>query len=138
MIRKILSSLFFIFWAFNFLFSQSPEWVNFTANKNILSLTVEGNYIWVGTKGGLVRLNMLTGEKVNYNSANSGLPDNYVHAIVIDGQGNKWIGTAGGLAKFDGVNWTIYNTSNSNLPVNWIFSTVIDAQGNKWIGTWGG
>lgn len=83
MIRKILSSLFFIFWAFNFLFSQSPEWVNFTANKNILSLTVEGNYIWVGTKGGLVRLNMLTGEKVNYNSANSGLPDNYVHAIAI-------------------------------------------------------
>ena len=102
MIRKILSSLFFIFWAFNFLFSQSPEWVNFTANKNILSLTVEGNYIWVGTKGGLVRLNMLTGEKVNYNSANSGLPDNYVHAIAIDGEGNKWIGTdRGGLAKFD-------------------------------------
>jgi ligand-binding sensor domain-containing protein len=94
--RKILSFLFFILWAFNFLFPQSPEWVNFTANKNILSLTVEGNYIWVGTKGGLVKLNMLTGEKVNYNSANSGLLDNLVLAIAIDLQGNKWMGTEKG------------------------------------------
>jgi hypothetical protein len=31
--------------------------------------------------------------------------------------GNKWIGTdGGGLAKFDGVNWTVYNKSNSGLP----------------------
>jgi ligand-binding sensor domain-containing protein len=43
--------------------------------------------------------------------------DNRVKAIAIDGQGNKWIGTrGGGLAKFDGVNWTVYNTSNSGLP----------------------
>jgi ligand-binding sensor domain-containing protein len=54
-----------------------------------------------------------------YNTSNSGLPDNYVRAIAIDGQGNKWIGTLGeGLAKFDDVNWTVYNTSNSGLPDN--------------------
>jgi hypothetical protein len=42
-------------------------------------------------------------------------------AIAIDGQGNKWIGTyGGGLAKFDGVNWTVYNTSNSGLPDNYV------------------
>jgi ligand-binding sensor domain-containing protein len=45
-----------------------------------------------------------------YNTSNSGLPDNDVTAIAIDGGGNKWIGTyGGGLAKFDGVNWTVYN-----------------------------
>jgi hypothetical protein len=33
------------------------------------------------------------------------LPHNWVNAIAIDGEGNKWIGTfGGGLAKFDGVN----------------------------------
>jgi hypothetical protein len=26
------------------------------------------------------------------------------------------LGCWGGLAKFDGVNWTVYNTSNSGLP----------------------
>jgi hypothetical protein len=74
-----------------------------------------------------------------YNTSNSGLPDNWVFAIAIDGQGNKWIGTdGGGLAKFDGINWTVYNTSNSGLPDNYVFAIAIDGQGNKWIGTYGG
>jgi ligand-binding sensor domain-containing protein len=42
----------------------------------------------------------------------------------------------GGIAKFDGVNWTVYKTSNSGLPDNDVKSIAIDAQGNKWIGTW--
>jgi ligand-binding sensor domain-containing protein len=71
-----------------------------------------------------------------YNTSNSGLPNNDVWAIAIDGQGNKWIGTdGGGLAKFDGVNWTVYNTSNSGLPYNRVYAIAIDGQGNKWIGT---
>jgi hypothetical protein len=31
-----------------------------------------------------------------YNTLNSGLPDNFINAIAIDKQGNKWIGTDGG------------------------------------------
>jgi ligand-binding sensor domain-containing protein len=55
-------------------------------------------------------------------------------------KGNKWIGTdrGGGLAKFDGVNWTVYNTSNSGLPNKYITAIAIDSLGNKWIGTGGG
>jgi ligand-binding sensor domain-containing protein len=54
-----------------------------------------------------------------YNTSNSGLPNDWVWAIAIDLEGNKWIGTlGGGLAKFDGINWTVYNTSNSGLPYN--------------------
>jgi ligand-binding sensor domain-containing protein len=44
----------------------------------------------------------------------------------------------GGLAKFDGVNWTVYNTSNSGLPLTMLSSIAIDGEGNKWIGTYGG
>jgi hypothetical protein len=79
-----------------------------------------------------------TQEWIVYNTSNSGLPENYVRALAIDGQGNKWIGTLGGLAKFDGVNWTVYNTSNSGLPSNLVNAIAIDGQGNKWIGTYGG
>jgi ligand-binding sensor domain-containing protein len=64
------------------------------------------------------------------------LPDDWVTAIAIDVQGNKWIGTyRGGLAKFDGINWTVYDIWNSKLPSNTVFSIAIDGQGNKWIGT---
>jgi len=117
--------------------SQTQEWIGFTSGKEILCLAEEGQYLWVGTNGGLVKLNKLTGEFIVYGKWNSGLPINYVRAIAIDGQGNKWIGTeGGGLAKFDGVNWTVYNTSNSGLPDNWVYAIAIDGQGNKWIGTW--
>jgi ligand-binding sensor domain-containing protein len=124
----------------NFPLSQPQEWIGFTSGKNILCLADEGQYLWVGTAGGgLVKLNKSTGEFIVYDKWNSKLPDNFVWAIAIDGQGNKWIGTAvGGLAKFDGVNWTVYNTSNSGLPVNTVTAIAIDGEGNKWIGTYGG
>ncbi|MEZ5083384.1 MAG: two-component regulator propeller domain-containing protein [Bacteroidales bacterium] len=73
-----------------------------------------------------------------YNTSNSGLPSNYIHAIAMDQNGSKWIGTSNGLVKFDENNWTIYNTSNSGLPSNAINGIVIDGIGTKWIGTWNG
>ncbi len=75
-------------------------------------------------------------EWIVYNTENSGLPDGMVTSLAIDKNGNKWIGTHRGLAKFDGVNWTVYNTDNSRLPFNFVFSITIDGHGNKWIGTW--
>ena len=120
----------------NFALSQNPEWINFTAGNYVGAIAVEGNYIWVGTSGGLVKIDRTTGNMTFYNRANSGLPSNWVWSIAIDGQGNKWIGTGGGgLAKFDGVNWTVYNTGNSGLPDNDVNAIAIDGQGNKWIGT---
>jgi ligand-binding sensor domain-containing protein len=136
---KSIISLILIFISTNFLLSQSQVWIGFTSGKFILSIADDGNYLWVGTAGGLVKLNKYTGQFIVYDKWNSQLPDNSVQAIAIDEQGNKWIGTyGGGLAKFDGVNWIVYDTSNSGLPHNWVYSITIDKQGNKWIGTYGG
>jgi len=112
-------SLALIFISTNFLFSQTQEWIVYTNGKYINCLADEGEYLWVGTEhGGLVKLNKSNGDFIIYDKLNSGLPSNWVNAIAIDGQGNKWIGTnGGGLAKFDGVSWTVYNSSNSGLPL---------------------
>jgi ligand-binding sensor domain-containing protein len=135
---KPFISLVFVLIVINPSLSQTQEWIGFTSGKEIWCLAEEGQYLWVGTNGGLVKLNKLTGEFIVYGKWNSGLPINDVRAIAIDGQGNKWIGTVGGLAKFDGINWTVYNTSNSGLPANYVRAIAIDGQGNKWIGTGGG
>jgi surface antigen len=123
-------------------------WNSGLPSNYVFAIAIDGGgNKWIGTipywngstyvGGGLSRF-----DGVNwtvYNTSNSGLPDNRVTTIVIDIQGNKWIGTyGGGLAKFDGVNWTVYNTSNSGLPDNLVARIVIDIQGNKWIGTYGG
>jgi streptogramin lyase len=133
---KSIISLILILITTVFSVSFSQEWSVHLARKQINCLADEGEYLWVGTAGGLVKLNKSTGEFIVYDKWNSKLPDNYVTAIAIDEQRNKWIGTwGGGLAKFDGVNWTVYNTSNSGLPDNYVYAIAIDEQGNKWIGT---
>ncbi len=81
----------------NFSLSQTKEWIVYTSGNYISSLAEEGNYLWVGTRGGgLVKLDKTTGEFIVYDKLNSGLPDNDVYGIAVDGQGNKWIGTYGG------------------------------------------
>ena len=125
-------------------FAQNTEWINYTNGDNVNALAENGEYIWAGTNGGLVKIDKTSGEIAFYNRANSGLPHNQVNSIAIDDSGNKWIGTGvewsggGGLASFDGTNWTVYNESNSGLPSNPVSSIAIDSSGNKWIGTGGG
>jgi ligand-binding sensor domain-containing protein len=66
------------------------------------------------------------------------LTDDNINAIAIDRSGNKWLGTWGGLTKFDGVNWTVFTTSNSELYDDNVNAIAIDRSGNKWVGTSGG
>lgn len=61
-----------------------------------------------------------------FNFENSGLPDNQIQAIAIDNNNAKWIGTAKGLAYFDGITWKVYDTSNSALPSSVIYSIYQD------------
>ena len=113
--------------------AQNPEWVNYTNGDHILSIAEEGDVIWIGTNGGLVRIDRITENVFFYNKGNSGLPDLVVRSIAIDSEGNKWIGTfTGGLIRYDGDNWTIYNTLNSDLPDNFVYAITVDAEGNKW------
>ena len=92
-----------------------------------------GNELWMGAfAGGLIKLDKTTEEITFFNHANSGLPHNDVYSLAIDGS-NIWIGTWGGLAKFDGSNWTTYDTSNSGLPDNVIRALAVDGS-DIWVG----
>jgi len=73
-----------------------------------------------------------------YNTINSGLPDNSVRSVAIDGSGKKWIATDYGLAVFNDTTWIVYQTNNSGLPDNAVRSIVIDKTDNVWAGTFNG
>ncbi|MFC2131925.1 T9SS type A sorting domain-containing protein, partial [Bacteroidota bacterium] len=70
-----------------------------------------------------------------YNETNSGLPSDWISCLAIDDKGDKWIGTSGGLVKYDGENWTTYDNTNSDLPDDYVRCITIDSNGDKWIGT---
>ncbi len=64
----------------------------------------------------------------NFNSSD-GLPSNTVYAIVQDGEGLLWIGTRGGLCRFDGTrfeSWREYGRVNA---------LSVDKENRIWIGT---
>jgi signal transduction histidine kinase/ligand-binding sensor domain-containing protein len=65
-----------------------------------------------------------------------GLPQNSVKAIVQTRDGYLWLGTWGGLARFDGVRFTIFNRANTPaLGDNRITALAEGADGSLWIGT---
>ncbi len=65
-----------------------------------------------------------------------GLPQNTVNCILQTRDGYLWIGTEGGLARFDGIQFTVFNRSTTpQLPWNQINSLYQDAQGVLWIST---
>src|ERR1700734_2191717 len=43
-----------------------------------------------------------------------GLPQNSVNAMLQDHRGYIWIGTFGGLARFDGARFTLFNSANTS------------------------
>ena len=96
------------------------------------------------------------GNWTQYNTLNSGLPDNNIQALLLDGTGGLWVGTLnGGLAHRDVVGtwavyradiwgyneqgeWTLITPKNSGLPHNSVSQLVSDGVGGLWIATSGG
>jgi signal transduction histidine kinase/ligand-binding sensor domain-containing protein len=65
----------------------------------------------------------------------NGLPDNAVTAVVQTRDGYIWIGTYGGLVRFDGVRFVVYNSASTpGLQSDRVTSLYEDAQGALWIG----
>jgi ligand-binding sensor domain-containing protein/signal transduction histidine kinase len=68
-----------------------------------------------------------------------GLPDNLVQAIAQTPDGYLWVGTRGGLARFDGVQFTAYDSKNTPaLRNSSVTALCADRFGALWIGTDGG
>jgi ligand-binding sensor domain-containing protein len=76
---------------------------------------------------------------VDFWQEDSGLPQKYVRAILQTRDGYLWIGTRGGLARFDGVRFSVYDDHQPDtLPESEIASLAEDPDGSLWIGTHGG
>ena len=73
---------------------------------------------------------------INY-SIENGLAQTQVETLFQDHNGFIWIGTLGGLSRFDGINFTNFSIENGLLS-NEIESITEDQNGHIWVGTLGG
>jgi hypothetical protein len=89
-------------------------------------------YLWIATDLGLSRFDGIN--FINYNTGNSGLPNNAVKSIEIDKLGHKWIGMQYNLAYWDGIRWMCWNsTTNPELTGISSFLSIKDSgNSNIW------
>jgi ligand-binding sensor domain-containing protein len=119
--------------------SAQQNWLSFTNGKVIKAVAFENQFVWVGTTGGLVRVDTTNGNARFYNKTYEAIPDNWVSSLAIDAKGGKWIGTlAAGLGYYDekkpfGKEWAKY-TFLDGLPSDEIRTLAME--GNiLWVGT---
>jgi signal transduction histidine kinase/ligand-binding sensor domain-containing protein/DNA-binding response OmpR family regulator len=65
-----------------------------------------------------------------------GLPQSSAQAIARTPDGYLWVGTQEGLARFDGVRFTVFNGENeAGIPNKYVTVLHVDRAGRLWIGT---
>lgn len=116
-------------------FSQLINWINYTSKNEVSDILSDGEYLWIATEGGLIKLNKSTKEKIFYDRT-GGLPDNHLKSLAKDKEGNIWVTSKYyGVGKFDGTKWQTYKESNSGISSQqWCTAITIDEDNNKWIG----
>ncbi|NQT26017.1 choice-of-anchor D domain-containing protein [candidate division KSB1 bacterium] len=130
----------YILWIFciipGLLLAQYADWENYTNGDEITAIAQEGGTLWIGTTGGLVKLDTTTRTAEHFNKTNSGLPMLDISAVKVDSLGNKWIGTMGaGLVLYDDATWTVFDSTNSGIPHDAILALELGAEHQPLVGT---
>ena len=120
----------------------------YSLSNNMVNVFLEdGDYLWIGTEGGLNKYNKKDGtikRFVHDPQISTSIGANAVWAVCKAKQGNLWVGAwAGGLNLFNYKNETFTHyyhnlEDNKSLSNNNIFSIKEDLNANIWIGTIGG
>jgi signal transduction histidine kinase/ligand-binding sensor domain-containing protein/DNA-binding response OmpR family regulator len=96
----------------------------------LLSVTLCG-----GVAFGLDPHKAITQYAHHFWTSQDGLPHNSVRAMAQTTDGYMWLGTHAGLARFDGVRFTVFNRSNTEgLNVDLVLALAAARDGSLWIG----
>ena len=107
-----------------------------SASLYVRAVLVDRNHqVWAGTYGqGLLQFQ---GGAFAPASGAESLVNPHISVLHQDRQGQLWVGTEGGLARWDGRDWRTFSTLDGLSP-NAVQAIADDADGNLWIGTDGG
>lgn len=106
---------------FAFTHYQTNPQNRLSLSNNVVLCVVEDplepqRYLWIGTKGGLNRMDRQSGAFKHY-KREQGLPDNVIYGILPDERGHIWLSTNNGLCRFHVRTETAQNfTTADGLP----------------------
>ena len=106
---------------------ENHHWKTFTtkdglAHRAVLSLALDKRTgdVWAGTMGGLSRIS--GGRIDSYTQLNSGLSNDVVYGVSIDGE-DVWVATAAGGSRLNlrTGQWALYNERNTPMVEIWVY-----------------
>ncbi len=106
-----MKRFFTLIFLFAFFFSSAqehPNWVNYTSTRSVKKVVQDKNILWIATKGGLVKHDLITQTNQYFNRGNSSIPSNDINDILLDRNHDLWVATNVGIARYDGNTWTRY------------------------------
>jgi len=107
---------------------ENGKWKTYTtsdglAHRAVLSLALDKRTgdVWAGTRGGLSRVS--GGRIDSYTQLNSGLSNDVVYGVTVEGE-NVWVATAAGGCRLDlhSGQWTLYNERNTPMNEIWVYA----------------
>ena len=107
-------------------------------NRNVKDILTEGNVVWVGTSGGVVRYNTKTDEYKLFDSRSGLLSNGVFHVSRLNGK--LAVGTyGGGLSLLDEKSgkWETFNIPDG-LGDAFVYDVLKTKSGDVWIATWSG
>ena len=135
--KKFILIIIVLFLSVLPLFSQNPEWINYTSGLYVNDIKEDGEFLWIAHSGGLTRFNKITEEMMFFNRG-TGLPaTNDLNSVAVQSS-NIWAGiTSRGfrdIIQYDYENWYYYNSGNSALPGEKIYCIATENDTTIWIG----
>lgn len=108
------------------------------AHRAVLGVAVDARtgVVWAATMGGLSRLS--AGRFENFTQLNSGLPNDVVYAVAVQGD-HVWVATAAGAGRLDTRTgqWSLFNERNTPMYEIWTYN-VSAGKGKVYYAVWGG
>ncbi len=115
-------------------FGQWLPWTSHTNGHRVVDVKQHNGILWIGTSGGVVRIDQNNGDTTFYNRSNTTWSNYYISCVEVDDAGNLWVGTENnGIYFFDGNTWT-HNPFGIILPTDKISDIIKDTLGNIYVG----
>lgn len=96
------------------------NWTNYTPNERLRDITETEHFYWIGTEGGLLRLDKETLAKTYFNRGNAPLLSNRINSIDYDADSNTLalaMSTGVQFYNLDDESWETFDNSVSPFPL---------------------
>lgn len=116
--------------------AQDATWRQYYPNSSVNSLAARGNTILVATQHGITRFDTL-GNATVYDNINQGVPFRQALQVAVDHAGQWWVAHFGGVARYDGSNWSVWDSTQVGLSFSSSSATALQASadGRIWVAT---